>query len=502
MTSLSKSIHSYSDRRAIIMLLLGCAAGLPFPLIFSTLSIWLPEAGVERKLVTMFSWAGLGYSFKFLWAPLIDSLQLPLIGKLGKRRSWLLLAQLLIIAAIILMASINPAQQSLLSLMAASSVLLGFSAATQDIVIDAYRIEVAPNNPAMLSVMSSTYTIGYRIGMIVAGAGSLYLADWLGSSREHYVYDAWRSTYYFMAAFMAILLTLTIRCVREPEVNQQRPARFNTQENVRLLLMFVLFIIGFIFAFKQIGTMQPEKPTPIIALGWEIVRLSGSIAAGAVLAGIAIISKITPKHIAYQTCVEPIADFFTRYGKKALLLLALIGLYRISDIVAGVVSNLFYSDLGFSKTEIGNAVKVFGVLMMIMGGILGGVLAQRFNIMKMMMLGAILSAATNLLFVLLAMRGYDIAMLYLVVSIDNLAAGLASTIFVAFLSSLTNIQFSAMQYALFSSLMSLLPKTLGGYSGAIVEHIQYTGFFTFTAALGIPIVLLIVWTNKVLFHEK
>jgi len=196
------------------------------------------------------------------------------------------------------------------------------------------------------------------------------------------------------------------------------------------------------------------------------------------------------------------ADFFARYGKRAALLLALIGLYRISDIVSGVISNVFYADMGFSKVEIASAVKTFGVAMSILGGIAGGVLAQRFRLMNMMMLGAVAAAATNLLFVWLAMRGHDVPLMYTAVGLDNFAAGLAGTVFVAFLSALTNIRFTAVQYALFSSLMTLLPKTIGGYSGAIVKQIDYTGFFLFTAALGVPIVLLVWWADRVLFRDE
>ena len=234
--SFFKKFSVYSDRRAFTMLLLGFAAGMPLLLIFSTLSLWLSEAGIEKKTVTMFSWAALGYSFKFVWAPLIDSLPLPYLSRvLGKRRAWLFLAQVLVIVAIIAMGSIDPQNPQQLAAMAMAAVLLGFSAATQDIVIDAYRIEIAPNDHAMQTVMSSTYTVGYRLGLIAAGAGSLLLAEYWGSTKAHYLYDAWRNTYWVMAAMMAAGLATTL-WMREPE-HQKQPAPVKAQHSLRLLAL-------------------------------------------------------------------------------------------------------------------------------------------------------------------------------------------------------------------------------------------------------------------------
>jgi PAT family beta-lactamase induction signal transducer AmpG len=194
-----------------------------------------------------------------------------------------------------------------------------------------------------------------------------------------------------------------------------------------------------------------------------------------------------------RSYVMPVRDYFARYGLAlAWLLLALVGLYRISDIVLGVISNVFYYDLGYSKFEIASVVKTFGVVMTIVGGLIGGLLSMRFGVMRILFLGALLSAATNLLFMILATIGYDITWLYIVISADNLSAGLASAAFIAFLSSLTNISFTATQYAIFSSLMTLLPKLLGGYSGTMVDAIGYSNFFLLTALMGIPVLLLII----------
>ena len=225
--SLSESLRAYLDRRSLIMLFLGFVAGIPILLIFSSLSLWLREAGIDRSVVTMFSWAALGYAFKFIWAPLIDAVPLPILTKLlGRRRSWILVSQIMIIAAICIMASVNPANEGSLVLMAVGAVLLGFSSATQDIVIDAYRIELAP--PSLQAVLSAMYVTGYRIGMIVAGAGALYLADYFGSTESFYSYEAWRNTYWIMAAVMGIGVITTL-VIHEP-IRQQVVVERKTSE--------------------------------------------------------------------------------------------------------------------------------------------------------------------------------------------------------------------------------------------------------------------------------
>lgn len=488
----------------IVLTLLGFSAGLPLLLIFSTLSLWLFEAGVERKMVTMFSWAALGYSFKFIWSPLVDTLHLPLLSRLGKRRSWMLLAQLLMISAVVIMAlsNPNPAVSGSLNTMALGAVLLGFSSATQDVAIDAYRIEMAPNNPAAQSALSAAYSAGYRIGTIVSGAGSLFLAANLGSSSEHYLYEAWRTTYLVMAAVMS-LGVLTTMFIREPEYHQPNQSQLSAKDNLRLLAMFVLSILVFVGIFRFSGSLLPENlSSPLAQFGAETLRMALSLAGAIITGWLCIQCNLADAAVARKTWLAPMMDFFQRYGKKALILLALIGLYRISDIVSGVISNVFYAELGFSKEEIAWAVKTFGVIMSLLGGFAGGILAQKFRMMNMMMLGAIAAAATNLMFVWLAMRGHDVPLMYTAVGLDNFAAGLAGTVFMAFLSTLTNIRFTAVQYAMFSSLMTLFPKVLGGYSGSIVEAWDYTGFFTFTALLGVPILGLIAWADKVFFQEK
>jgi len=498
-----ETIRAFKNPRVVTMLFFGISAGLPLLLIFSSLSLWLREAGIEKSAVTYFSWAALGYSFKFIWAPLVDKLPLPfLTQKFGRRRAWLLLSQMMIISAISLMAFINPAEEAL-TMMAWAAVLLGFSSATQDVVIDAYRIESAESD--LQALMSSSYIAGYRIGMLIAGAGALFLASYWGSTMDSYNYDAWKWSYLAMASVMSIGV-LTTLIITEPEQKSSENIIHGGREYFGFLVLFVLSVTGFVASFvysSELADTMKSSLTSIVSNKHlagtviELVRLSLALVVASAVAKLVILSGIVQQKMVEQTYIAPLKDFFQRYGwSLAWLLLALIGLYRISDIVLGVISNVFYQDLGFTKPEIASVVKSFGLLMTIVGGFLGGLLAVRFGVMRILFLGALLSALTNLLFMMLAQAGHDMTMLYIVISADNLSAGLASAAFIAFLSSLTNISFTAVQYAIFSSLMTLLPKILGGYSGTMVETMGYQQFFLLTAVMGIPVLLLIVWAGK------
>jgi len=502
-TSWLDTIKAFKHPRVVTMLFLGISAGLPTLLIFSTLGFWLLEAGVERATVTYFSWAALGYSFKFVWAPLIDLLPLPFLTRiLGRRRAWMLLSQLMIILAIGFMAMIDPVSNSLV-LMGVAAVLLGFSSATQDIVIDAYRIESAELD--LQALMASTYIAGYRIAWLVVGAGSLVLAEYLGSTKGHYLYSAWQSTYLVMASLMLIGVATTL-VISEPTSKSLDKKSYTQRDYLRILFLFTLSAFGFIACFYYSSATVAEVKTAFSSsLGnanlagviVEFSRLLIALTVAGLIAKTAIVFRVVEQKVVEETYMEPVRDFFVRYGLSlAWLLLALIGLYRISDIVLGVISNVFYYDMGFSKNEVAKVVKTFGFAMTLTGGFLGGVLTLRYGVMRILFLGAILSALTNLLFMLLAQAGHDMTMLYIVIAADNLSAGLASAAFIAFLSSLTNVSFTAMQYAIFSSLMLLLPKILGGYSGTMVETMGYQQFFLLTALMGIPVLLLIVWANK------
>lgn len=705
-TGWKAAFQAFLDRRALIMLFLGFSAGIPILLIFSSLSLWLGEAGIDKSAVTFFSWAALGYSFKFVWAPLIDELPVPFLTKiLGRRRAWLLIAQLLIVSAISIMAFSDPALgQAYLIQMAVGAVLLGFSAATQDIVIDAYRIELAETQ--MQTVLAATYNAGYRIGMIVAGAGALFLAAYLGTAKGNYIYEAWKYTYLAMAAVMLVGI-LTTLIVREPKVDRIYK-NYQRSDYFRLVAVFFVAVFSFVVSYIYSGDITNKTneyfaiKDNILLFLLEAIRFlfatGVALGVGTCLVRLGVVNK----QMAKETWINPVLDFFQRYGTKlALVLLLLIGFYRISDIIAGVISNVFYQDLNFTKEQIAEAVKVYGVIFSLLGGFIGGLLAQRMNIMKLMFLGAVLASSTNLIFIGLVKSGkpldpvqvnigqqhyqvttdevgywtlkipaqslkdakkvdviaayqnhqtpvsvsqpylvgnieqplmqilpvtsqneitvdqakenlvikgqyfgqpltetqkivvdldgktfdakldnngvfstvipakqliasqskqlnasliegqqrllntshrykitthsamvqdldvnvepialvdqnanqaieikgkvikpYSSKWLYFAIVIDNMASGLAGAAFIAFLSSLTSVSFTAVQYAIFSSLMTLTPKLLGGYSGTIVTHIGYPKFFLMTTLIGIPILVLVLWVAKLLKEHE
>lgn len=480
------------------MLFFGFSAGVPLLLIFSSLSLWLREAGVERSTVTYFSWAALAYSFKFLWAPLIDRLPLPLLTRvLGRRRAWLLVSQVAVMLAIALIAMINPVEENALNVMALAVVLLGFSSATQDIVIDAYRIESVGVD--LQALMSSTYIAGYRIGMLVSGAGALVLASHFGSAPDAYSYEAWRLTYFAMSLVMLVGL-LTTLLVSEP-TSSVSLHQYSSGQYLRFLCLFVLSVALFVLLYAVGSEAAQDFKTeltfrldnaPLANFLIEAARLLGGLVTVALFIRLVSFTPLYEKQLIHDSYVEPVQEFFQRYGVRlALLLLVFVGFYRISDIVLGVISNVFFQDMGFTKTEIASVVKTFGLFMTIAGGFLGGVLSVRYGVIRMLYAGAILTVLTNLLFMLLAQAGHNIELLYLVISADNLTAGLASAAFIAFLSSLTNVSFTAVQYAVFSSLMTLLPKVIGGYSGSMVDNLGYSNFFLIASCMGLPVLLLI-----------
>ena len=498
-----QSVQSFFHPRVMTMIFLGFSAGIPILLIFSSLSLWLREAGIERSTVTFFSWAALGYSFKFVWAPLIDHIPIPYFTKVfGRRRSWILAAQAGVICAILWMAVTDPAAgKNQLTIMAMAAVMLGFSSATQDVVIDAYRIESAQTD--LQALMASAYIAGYRIAMLVAGAGALFLAELFGSSKGNYQFSAWQNTYYIMAAFMLVGVA-TVMLIPEPETKINNEKTYPLMDYLGFLLLFVLAAGGFIISFyfsadmavslkKIIGDWLGNQQFASFFVA--ILRLCTGIGVAALIAKLIVSTGLVNRNLVSDSYLAPITDFFNRYGfSAAWLILSLIGLYRISDIVLGVISNVFYQDLGFSKTQIASVVKTFGLFMTIAGGFLGGILSVRYGVIKILFAGAVLSSLTNLLFMAMAVAGQNITMLYIVISADNVAGGLASAAFVAFLSSLTNLRFTAIQYAIFSSLMTLIPKVFGGYSGAIVDNLGYSTFFLITAVIGFP-VLLLVWLS-------
>ena len=403
------------------MLFLGFSAGLPLLLILGTLSFWLREAGIDRSTIGYLTWVGLIYAFKWMWAPLVDRLSIPVLSKLfGRRRSWLIFAQMLIILGLVGMASIDPKVQ--LTPIVWCALLVAFGSATQDIALDAFRIESADSDHQ--AALAATYQTGYRLALIWSGAGVLWLAARAEAGNTGYDASAWQFAYLCMALSISVGVITTLF----------------SKEPVRIEL---------------------EKARN--AKAWL-----------------------------HQTLIEPFADFIKRYGWHAALILSLIAIYRISDVVMGIMANPFYVDMGYTKDEVAAVSKVFGVVMTLVGAFLGGVLTLRFGVMRILFLGAILSAVSNLLFAWLATQGHDLHGLVWVISADNLSSGIATAAFIAFLSALTNIQYSATQYALFSSMMLLLPKWLAGFSGVFVDSFGYQNFFIITAVIGAP-VLILIW---------
>nr|WP_312373777.1 AmpG family muropeptide MFS transporter [Delftia acidovorans] len=425
--SWAQTLRVYAEPASLRMLALGFSAGLPLLLVLGTLSFWLREAGVDRTTIGYLSWVGLAYAFKWVWSPLVDRMPLPLLTRwLGRRRGWLLFAQMLIVAGLCGMAFNDPRVS--LTPLVWCALAVAFGSATQDIALDAYRIESADTERQ--AALAATYQTGYRLAMIWAGAGVLWLAARAEvAGTAGYQSGAWQVAYLAMAASMAVGM-LTVLLSPEPVPRPLAPAR-NAAE-------------------------------------WL-----------------------------HSALVEPFADFLGRYRWQALLVLGLIAIYRISDVVMGIMANPFYVDMGFTKDEVAAVTKVYGVIMTLAGAFLGGALAMRWGVMRVLMLGAALSAATNLLFAWLATRGHDVNALVWVVSADNLAGGIASAAFIAYLSGLTNVQYSATQYALFSSMMLLAPKWLAGFSGAFVDAHGYVSFFQATALLGLPVLVLIALASRV-----
>ena len=409
----------YTSPRVIAMTFLGFSGGLPFLLVFSTLTAWLTEGNVSRSTIGFFAWIGITYSTKVLWAPVVDSIPIPFLTKtLGQRRSWMLIGQMGIALGLVLMSLIGPSDLLILSCCA---FLVAFSSATQDVAIDAFRIESA--EPEYQGAMSAAYVFGYRLALLIAGAGALYLAE----------YFSWTIAYITMATLMLVGV-ITVILVAEPD--------------------------------RQSESFQLEL-SPIGLRRWFTRAVAG-----------------------------PFVDFFSRNGKVAFIILLFIAVFRLSDIAMGIMANPFYLDMGYTKIEIANVAKVFGFFMSIAGSLICGVLVVKLGLMRPLFIGAVAVSITNLLFASLSVLEPKVSYLAIVISADNLSGGFAATAFIAYLSSLTNRAYTATQYALFSSLMTLPGKFISGFSGLVVDNFGYFEFFVVAAMLGIPAILLVVWLSR------
>jgi MFS transporter, PAT family, beta-lactamase induction signal transducer AmpG len=427
------AVRAYRNPRVLAMLFLGFSAGLPFMLVFSTLSAWLREAGIERATIGMLSWVGIIYSIKVFWAPVVDRLQLPLLGRLlGRRRSWMLVAQAGIAIGLLNMAHMDP--HGSLGTVAVLALMVAFSSATQDISVDAWRIEAAP--PLMQGAMAAAYQLGYRLAIMVASAGALWIAAERG----------WTAAYTTMAVLVGVGIATTL-LIAEPEPRAAREAFAQEQ--------------------RVIDWLARKAHWP------NLFRQLGAWFTGAV--------------------VCPFLDFFNRYGSRpAVLMLAFIATYRLAEFAMGVMTNPFYLDIGFSLKEIAAIAKGFGVFMSLLGTVIGGVAVARLGLMRTLVLGSVLIITANLLFAAFAWAGRpSIAGLAMVISADNIAMGIAGTALIAYLSSLTSASYTATQYALFSSIYALPGKLLMGTSGFVVDAVGYPAFFVYTAVLGLPALALL-----------
>ena len=483
----TKNIMIFFEKKILKMLFLGFSSGLPILLVFSTLSVWLVKAGINRSTVTLFSWAGFAYAFKYLWSPIVDNFKIPFFQKLGHRRSWLLFAQVMIVISLLATSLTDPAQNLILT--AVTITFVAIFSATQDIVIDAYRIESAPQK--LQGPMSSMYIAGYRVAMLVGGAGSLWLASSLGVE----VYDkaVWQTVYSSMA-FLMLVGILTTLFSHEPKIKKNNFLKIN--QHIKFLFVFLLSLSGFIFLYTFMK--NPFDMNQILnKFLFSTIRIILCFAFSGLIILFLTKTNFISKQKVNNIYLKPITNFISRYGKFAFLILLLIGLYRIADVVMGVVANIFYLEKGFNIKEIATYSKFFGVFATILGGFIGGIFALNFGTMKALFIGALIAAGSNLLFALLAASDPSIKLLITVITADNISSGFAGAAFVIYLTGLTSIKFTATQYALFSSIMLFIPKLIAGYSGSWVDAMGYINFFTLTALLGVPVLLLIIWISKV-----
>ena len=410
-------VAAFATPSAGTLCLLGFGSGLPFLLIGYTLSIWLREAGLELGAIGLLSYVTFFYVFKFVWAPLLDRWQAPLLGFLGRRRGWLVLSILVLMLALIGMAVTGPAQLGLFISLAA---LAGFSGATQDTMVDAYRIEIAPREAQ--AALAATYTLGYRLGLIVSGAGALYIAAFSG----------WQVAYLCMAGVMLIPL-LTIMLAPEPDT----------------------------IKIRERGTLR-------------------------------------------ESLLGPFADFVHRYGlAMTVALLVFIGLFKLPDQMLGVMAGPFYIDAGFSKEQIATVSKLYGIWIGIAGAFIGGVSVAAIGLKRSLLIAALGLALSNLLYLLMALNPGQTWAFVAAISGDNATLGFAGVVLVAFLSSLTSLEFTATQYALLSSFSNLPGKVVGGMSGFMVEQWGYARFFVFSSLSLLPTLMLLAWLwNRVQWYES
>ncbi|WP_309088232.1 MFS transporter [Phenylobacterium sp.] len=475
-----QALAVFLERRSLVMLALGFASGLPNLLIFDTLSLWLRDSGLSLKVISIFALATLSYSLKFLWAPLIDRTAVPGLTKLlGHRRSWMLVLQVLVMAGLWMISGVDPAKN--LALMAAFAAFVAFVSASQDIVIDAWRIEAAEVEKQ--GAMAASYQWGYRVAMVVSGAVPLLLAE---------AYN-WNFSYAVMSGLMIAGVLGVLGAPREKahvirSIHAEGVPKRPLLELPEWVTRMAIFLLGALLLgsglaadasmLSALFSAQGAKDAAdMVRNAWEMKPEGVYVQLASVLAGLIVIVlavcpipgvRTRPGVYLFAALGEPLIVFLRRYRGVAGLILALICLYRLSDFVLNIM-NPFYADLGFSKTEIAEARKVFGVVMTVIGVGMGGYLVARLGMMRALVVGAFAGPLSNLAFAWLALQGPELWALFVAIGIDNVAGGISGTCLIAYMSSLTSAGFTATQYALFSSLYALPGKLIASQSGRIVE---------------------------------
>jgi PAT family beta-lactamase induction signal transducer AmpG len=410
------SLRIYREKRLVAILLMGFASGLPLPLTFATLSYWLSEVGVSRTAIGLFVLVGFSYNYKFLWSPILDRVPIPwATRRLGRRRSWALLIQALLIVAIVLLGRTDPRAD--LALTAMLAALVAFLSASQDIVIDAFRIELLTAEEQGAGAAATQW--GYRFGLLAAGAGALYAAEFGG----------WRFAYGVMAALMGVGM-VTVLLTREP---------------------------------------VPADAVPRAPGEGVVARLREAV-------------------------LLPFVDLVRRKGWLAILIF--IVLYKLGEAMAGAMANPLYQQLGFSKLEVANIAKLVGFAATLAGVAIGGVVVARRGILQALLLGGVLQMLSNLMYVAQVLAGHSNAMLAVSIFTENLTNGMGSAAFVAYLSSLCSLAFTATQYALFSSLAALPTRLLSAPSGWLVDQLDWIPFFVLTTVAALPGILMLFWLIK------
>ena len=446
----------YFQKKIFITLSMGFVSGIPLLLTITLLQAWLTDEGISKSTIGLFALVGLPYSLKFLWAPIFDGITL---STLGRSRSWMLVTQIMLIITIIGLGMTNPAMNA--TNVAILAVLVAFSSASQDIVIDAYRRESLSDQEQTLG--ASAYVLGYRIGALAAGAGGLILAD----------YMSYQMVYAFMALVMLYGVLITI--VADEPKSSYKPTTL-----VETVLKPFVELFDRYTSVNNIATdrLRHIRDGFALSLNSDDNLFSRTISHGYKR------TKITRRNILKNIFLTP------------FLILLFILLYKIGDTMAHSLSTNFYLDIGFSKTEIGTVVKFFGLFATLVGAFAGGLIALRIGLYQSLIIFGVFQAIATLGFSLLAVIGDNIYVLMTVISLENLAAGMGYTAYLAFIANMTNKQFTATQFALMTALMSL-PRTLfSGFSGYLVEFFDWELYFVFCSLIAIPALIILNKLNK------